>query len=329
MAALLYQWAKKNSVLLVNSVSLVGTTGVTSALGFAYWWLAARQFSPEAVGLASAAISGMMLLGSLGVLGLGTLLIGELPRQQGKEAALISATLIVVGVVGGCLGIIFAVGAPYLSSDFQVLRANMENVMLFAIGVSLTSITLVLDQALIGLLRSELQLWRNALFAGVKLLALFIASLWLSHTMGLTIYATWIIGNAFSLAALAGYVLMKRVSRNYLPQWGLLRKLGPTALKHHALNLTLEAPVLILPILVTGTTFGHDQCLVLCLLELIKYCQYRYSYLYDDTLCRKFCTARRTREQVAADIKPLIINNCFCKLCIAAWGQTGIGSVWS
>jgi O-antigen/teichoic acid export membrane protein len=247
---LLYQWAKKNSVILVNAGSLVGTTAVTSVLGFAYWWLAARQFSPEALGLASAAISAMTLLGSLGILGLGTLLIGELPRQQGKEASLISATLIVVGAVGGCLGIVFAAVAPYLSNDFQVLRASIENVALFAVGVSFTAITSVLDQALIGLLRGELQLWRNALFAGVKLAALFVAGLWLSHTTGLTIYATWVIGNALSLAALARFAPVKG-ARSYLPQWGLLRKLGPAALKHHALNLTLDAPPLILPVLVT------------------------------------------------------------------------------
>ncbi len=251
MGILLYQWAKKNSVILVNAGSLVGTTAVTSVLGFAYWWLAARQFSPEAVGLASAAISAMTLLGSLGILGLGTLLIGELPRQQGKEASLISATLSVVGAVGGCLGIVFAAVAPYLSNDFRVLRAGMENVALFAAGVSLTAITSVLDQALIGLLRGELQLWRNALFAGGKLAALFVAGLWLSHTTGLTIYATWVIGNALSLAALARFALVKGARRSYLPQWGLLRKLGPAALKHHALNLTLDAPALILPVLVT------------------------------------------------------------------------------
>ncbi len=250
MRTLLYQWAKKNSVILVNAGSLVGTTAVTSVFGFAYWWLAARQFSPEALGLASAAISAMTLLGSLGILGLGTLLIGELPRQQGKEASLISATLIVVGAVGGCLGIVFAAVAPYLSHDFQVLRASIENVALFAVGVSFTASTSVLDQALIGLLRGELQLWRNALFAGVKLAALFVAGLWLSHTTGLTIYATWVIGNALSLAALARFAPVKG-ARSYLPQWGLLRKLGPAALKHHALNLTLDAPPLILPVLVT------------------------------------------------------------------------------
>lgn len=246
-------WIQKNKVLLINAGSLIGSTGVTSLLGFVYWWFAARRNSPEVVGFASAAISAMTLLGTFSMLGLGTLLIGELPRQHGKEAPLISAALILVGGIGGCVGIAYALTAPYLSTDFRVLGTNIENTALFATGVSLTAITLVLDQALIGLLRGELQLWRNTLFAVVKLAALFAVDFWLSHVTGMTIYATLIVGNIVSLIALALFIFIKRAGPpgNYLPRWKLLRQLGPAALKHHALNISLHAPALILPVLIT------------------------------------------------------------------------------
>ncbi len=248
-----FHWDTNNNTILINAGSLIGTTAVTSGLGFAFWWVAARIFSTEAVGLASATISTMTLLGSFSILGLGTLLMGELPKQRGNESSLISTALIVVGVVGLCLGIGFAVVAPYLSTAFQELGANLSNIILFAVGVSLTAITLVLDQAFIGLLRGEVQFYRNALFAGAKLIALFAASLWLSHVTGLTIYTTWIIGIGFSLVVLVVFALLKRMrpGRKFLPQWGLLRKLGSEALKHHTLNIMLEAPSLILPVLVT------------------------------------------------------------------------------
>jgi O-antigen/teichoic acid export membrane protein len=88
-------------------------------LGFGYWWLAVRMFPPQAIGFASAAISAMTLLGTIGILGLGTLLVGELPRQAGNEGPLISTALLVAGAVVGCLGIAFAIVAPLLSTDFQ------------------------------------------------------------------------------------------------------------------------------------------------------------------------------------------------------------------
>ncbi len=244
---------KRNSVILINAGSLVGTTLITSGLGFAYWLVAARQFSPEIVGLASAAISAMLLLGNVCILGLGTLLIGELPRQPGKEASLISGALILVGGLGGGVGILFAVVSPAISTDFQALRASVQDIALFAAGVALTAITLVLDQALIGLLRGEWQFWRNTLFAVTKLAALFAVGLWLSHVAGLTIYATWTAGNALSLAVLAGFVVLREgwSGRSYLPEWVLLRKLKSAALQHHILNLMLQVPPFALPVLTT------------------------------------------------------------------------------
>lgn len=242
MRTLLYQWIKTHFVILFNAALLVTTFIVTSGLGFAYWWLAARLFPLEAVGFASAAISAMLLLGNLCILGLGTLLIRELPRQQSKEVSLISASLI-----------LFAVVAPYISADLQPLRASIQNVVLFAVGVSLFAIALVLDDAFIGLLRGDLKFWRNALFAGAKLVALIVASFWLSQRVGLSIYATWVIGNVLSLAALAGFAMLKgKWSGNlYFPYWGLLQELGPSALQNHMINLLIQGPSILLPVLVT------------------------------------------------------------------------------
>ncbi len=253
MRALLYQWIKTNIVMLVNAGSLISTTAVTSMLGFVYWWVAARWFPPEAVGLGSAAISAMALLGTISTLGLGTLLTGELARQPGKEGPLISASLIVAGGAGGCAGIVFALVAPFVATDFQALRASVINISLFAVGVSLTTIALVLDYALIGLLRGGLQLWRNTLFAVAKLAVLFVVSLWLSQKVGLTIYTTWLVGNALSLTLLTVFVVLKRERslRSYLPQWGLLGKLGSVALQHHIFNLLILLSGWFLPVLVT------------------------------------------------------------------------------
>lgn len=251
---LLSRWIKTNRVMLTNAASLIGTTGVTSVLGFAYWWLAARRFLPESVGIASASVSIMALLGTFCVLGLGTLLITELPRQPGREGSLISTALILVGVVGGVVGVLFALIAPYASVQFLPLRASMMDVIIFGIGVSQTAITIVLDQALIGLLRGSIQLWRNILFSVGKFILLFAVSLWMSHATGMSIYATWAIGGAFSLFALVLFLPFKKSwrSRNYTPQWGLLKKLGLSALQHHLLNLALQAPSLLMPVMVTA-----------------------------------------------------------------------------
>jgi O-antigen/teichoic acid export membrane protein len=249
---LLYEWIKKNRVMLVNAGSLIGTTVVTGTFGFAYWWIAARQYPPQAVGLASAAVSAMTLLGAICILGLGTLLIGELPRHPGKEASLISAALILVGSVGACGGSVFVLVAPLVSTAFLPFRANIGIILLFAVGVSLTAIINVLDAALIGLLKGNLQFWRNALFAVAKLVVLMLASFWLVK-VGEIVYGTWVLGIILSLVPLARIVIFKvgRSGRSLLPDWTLLHKLRSTALEHHALNLILQLPGTTLPVLVT------------------------------------------------------------------------------
>ncbi|MCA1666945.1 MAG: hypothetical protein LC793_05980, partial [Thermomicrobia bacterium] len=214
--------------------------------------LATRVFVPEAVGFASASIAAMTLLGSASMLGLGTLLMGELPRHRGGELPLITAALLITGAVGGMLGLLFALIMPIFSPDFRVLAANWENAMLFTSGVALTAVTLVLDKALIGLLRGSVQLWRNTIFAVTKLAALALAALWLSKRFGLTIYATWTLGNLISLLLLAAFGAIKRVPlKQYVPQWRPLRGLGRAALGHHGLNLALQLAALALPIVVT------------------------------------------------------------------------------
>ncbi len=187
------------------------------------------------------------------MLGLGTLLITELPRQPGRAASLISTALIVVGGMGGCVGVVFALAASYASAGFKPLGASIVDIIIFAAGVSLTAITLVLDSALVGLLHGELQFWRNTLFAVAKLILLFVVSYWLSGETGITIYVAWAVGNLLSLVALTIFIVLKKRSpkRNYIPQWGFLRKSGFAAFQHHLLNLTLQAPILILPLLVT------------------------------------------------------------------------------
>src|SRR5688572_8797217 len=89
-------WLQQNRSLIMNSGALVGTALINSGLGFLYWWLAARVYEQSVVGIASAVVSAMILLGSVAMLGLGTLLVGELARRKGEESVLISTSIAAV-----------------------------------------------------------------------------------------------------------------------------------------------------------------------------------------------------------------------------------------
>jgi O-antigen/teichoic acid export membrane protein len=240
--------------IVANASSLVGTTAVTALLGFVYWWVAARLFTPEEVGFAAASISAMQLLGAVGTVGCGTLLIGELARRRGDAAVLTSTILAATGSLGLLLGGGFAILAPRLASDLGPLSSRPANIALFAVGTALTTATLVLDQAVLGLERGSFQFWRNAIFAATKLLILVPMARLLTDDHEIGIYATWVLGIVISLVWLAARVIKLGLRpRDLVPRPVLLRGLGRAAVEHHFLNLALQAPSLALPMVVTAT----------------------------------------------------------------------------
>lgn len=255
MKQLLRLWHRSGGVyrvILTNASSLVGTTGVTSVIGILYWFLAARAFSPDAVGLATVAVSSMTLLATISVMGFGTLLVGQFPFYPQAEWSLISTAALVTGGVGVTTGAAFAIVAAHISVDLHPLSQSAATVLLFAVGVSATTLTLVLDQALVGLFRGGLQFARNVLFSLLKLGLLLYASLMIGYKGGLILYATWVFASVLSIAALVVVVVRETHRRHYRPQWQIVRQLGRAAVAHHALNLALQAPSLVLPLLVTA-----------------------------------------------------------------------------
>jgi len=236
--------------LLSNASTLAATTGVSSALGFAYWAIAARLFKQESVGYGAAGVSAMTLLGTIGMLGMGTLLIGELPRRRAR-AGLVSAALLTCAVGSGVLGLGFAVLAPHFSGRFGHVTGTPLQAALFVAGVVLTGVSLVFDQATIGLMRGGLQLVRNAVFAAGKVLALPAAAIILHDKFGVGVTASWVAGLGLSMVLLAIRLRLAHLPVLPRPDLGVLRRLGRTAIAHNWLNLAITIPMTLIPVLVT------------------------------------------------------------------------------
>lgn len=240
--------ARQNRAILTNSVSLMGTTVVTSGLGFVYWWLAARSFTADSVGVGSAAVSAMFLLGTAGTVGFTTLLVHEIPRRPGRVRALVSGAVVIAGGVSAALGLAFALVAPAISSQLPLAR-SAGDVLVFVAGVSSTAIGFVVDQALIGLLLGTWQLWRNIAMAAIKLVALLALARLMGGGSATAIFGAWAIGNCLSLALAAAFIANRhRGASSYVPAWGLVSSLGRSAAIHHAYNLTVMTPWMTLPI---------------------------------------------------------------------------------
>lgn len=240
---------RANRSLLDNAASMVATAVVTSLLGAAFWWVATHYFSKDSVGLASAAISAMTLLGFMGTVGLGTLLMGELPRLEKGHRSVINAALLTTASIGATLGLAFVLIAPLASSNFDPLSQTWVSAAVFALGVGLTGLAFVLDQALIGLLRGGLQLSRNVVFSVVKLALLIPVAALVAEAGPGWLYGTWTAGVAISLVVLVRFY-RRREADSLGPNFSLLKDMRVHAATHHAVNVALRTPELVLPIVV-------------------------------------------------------------------------------
>ncbi len=240
---------RRNQEILRNVATLVGTTGVTALLGLAFWAVAARLFSQAAIGYAAATTSAMTLLGEFGMVGLGTLLIAELPRRRAR-ASLVAASMITSGLAALLIGMAFVLIAPHVSGTLRNPSGTLIGALVFTAGVIFTASTFVFDAATIGLLRGELQLTRNVSFAAAKLVILPAAAYVLGDQFGTAIALSWVAGIAISVIPVAAWLWWKGSHVFARPDWRVLRSMGSTVAAHNWLNIAVTAPTLLAPVLV-------------------------------------------------------------------------------
>jgi O-antigen/teichoic acid export membrane protein len=250
---------EKNQDLLRNAGSLAATTGMTSIFGFVFTIVAARMFSPNAVGWGNAAINAMQLFGTIGMFGLGTMLIGELPKRKGDRGGLFAASVSTSFIGSVILGLIFAiVVGMYFSNSLPGVGSTLGEVLLFVVGTALTGATMVFDEGTIGMLRGGVQLWRNMSLSAIKLAALPITAFLLHDKFGVGLSVSYVLGIIGSLIP-ASIMLVRGGSRLYhRPDWGSLRRLLPVAINHNWLNLAMATPSRIIPIVVV-VAVGSDK----------------------------------------------------------------------
>ncbi len=236
--------------LIRNAAHLYGSTIITSFLGFFYWFIAARLVPASAVGTASAVQSAAQFISVFCVFGLSTFVISELSVDKRQARALILTAVVSVSVATFVVALGAGVGFQFTSSAISEGVAGAIGVLVFVLLAVFSTDLLVLDDACIGLLRGDLQLRRNVVFAVSKLALLpILIAVWASNS-GVELVVAWTTGLALSMLLVVielGKLTKGQSSRLDFRNLFLKRQL---MFRHHWLNISIQSPRLIFPVLV-------------------------------------------------------------------------------
>jgi O-antigen/teichoic acid export membrane protein len=200
--------------LFRSAHALMLSTVATSALGIAYWIVAARSYPERALGEGAAAISTILMLSNFAQMNLFHGLTRFIPTAGEATGRLIAYSYAASAGAALLLGAGFVVVAPQVSDNLSFLQSGALGAAAFVVSVVLWGLFALQDGVLTALRRAPWVPAENTLFGLVKLgLLVAFAGVYVSGG----IFASW------NLA-----VLMAVVPMNVLIYRRLLRtRTGP------------------------------------------------------------------------------------------------------
>jgi len=217
--------------------------------GLAFWVIAARLYTTEDVGLASAVIAAMGLLASLANLGLGHGLIRFLAHSGSKANGMLNSSFTISLLASLLASAIFLGGLSLWSTTLTFLRQEPMLVVAFVVFTMAFTLRVVGGDAFIARRRASLLL-AMATISNLLRLPLIILLAGLSHSFG--IFASWSI--ALWVGLIVGIlVFLPRAQSGYRPRLGISREVKEIigfSSGSYISNLLRTAPSLILPIMI-------------------------------------------------------------------------------
>jgi O-antigen/teichoic acid export membrane protein len=195
---------------LRDGLALVLSNGLTSAVGLAYWVLAARLFPPAQLGVNSVAISTMMLLGGVAQLNMTYALLRFVPVAGRVARRLVVGGYLVGGAAAALAGAVFALGADLWAEELVDAAGHLPLLVFFVVATPLWSIFVIQDFVLTGMRRAALVPVENLVFSVLKIALLLLAA---AVAVPGGIALSWVLSVALIVVAVNGWLLARGLPR--------------------------------------------------------------------------------------------------------------------
>lgn len=192
--------------------ALVANTVASTAVGMAYWVVAARFFSAQEVGRASALVSALVLVSSFAQLNLANTLPRFLPATGRRAGRFIGYGYAVTSVTALVAGTGFVVVLPLLGAQWSFLRNSTILAVAFTAATVVWGVFALEDAVLLGLQQPVVVPLENTAYGAAKLaLVVVLGAAALIPATGL--FLSWVLPLVLIVPAINWLVF-----RRYLPR---------------------------------------------------------------------------------------------------------------
>jgi O-antigen/teichoic acid export membrane protein len=187
-----------------DGMALVVSSALSSVFGLLYWVLAARLFDHAVVGLNSAAVSAMTLLGSAAQLNLGNAMLRFVPVAGASVRWLVLRCYAVAVVVATLFAVVFVVGADVWASDLVDAVGQPALFVFFLVSTPVWTMFVLQDSVLTAIKRATVVPVENLVFAILKIVLLGAAA-WLAVGSGIAV--SWAVSTVLIVAAMTIFLV--------------------------------------------------------------------------------------------------------------------------
>ncbi|MDT7679530.1 MAG: hypothetical protein QOD82_7432 [Pseudonocardiales bacterium] len=182
----------------------MASTATTAGLGFLFWVVVARFYSPEQVGLATSLMSAISLISYLSLFGLNSTLI-RFPAPGPARNAQLTQSMALVTTASGLVAAAYLVGLPLYGEELVFVRDHLPLAAVFVLICACAAVNLLTDSVFIGARVPQYNALVDGLIQGLAKLALPVPLVVLGSVgiVGST-------GGGYAVAVLASLFLMYR-----------------------------------------------------------------------------------------------------------------------
>lgn len=234
--------------ILKNSMYLIMTNFSGMVIGFFFWMIAAKFYSPGDIGTISAILSSMLLISMISCVGLPMAMTLYLPVNAQKANGIINSCLLVGITVSAIFSLIFILGINIWAPRLEPILGNFKLGIIFVITTIMTTVSLFMGGTFTAGRRSSFQMVKENTFSISKALLLVL----MSGFGVIGIFMAWSMGLA--IAIFLGFFLLIKLWR-YKPMFTIdpiIKSMARFSIGNYIAGIFYNIPKFIFPVMIAN-----------------------------------------------------------------------------